>query len=495
MNLNGVCKNQELLEKINYIVHRENPVYLVGGAIRDFLLGKVSNDLDFVVGNDLIKTARAVAEAVGGAFYVMDTERLTARVIYQGQERFILDFAQMRGNTIDEDLQKRDFTINAIGLDIKNPRQLLDPLSGAQDLHDKVLRSCNSEAFLDDPLRILRAIRLAFQIDLTVEKKTLEQLKNAVPNLTLVSVERIRDELFRILEGKRIHSSVRTLELLGVLDVLFPELIVLKKNKIPTIPEQSAWNITLSTLRHLELFFCNFSERGGHTNADNLICAVLISLLGKYRSQINQHYSKSLAGERRLRAIILLAAIYLGFGEIPENADEINGYPEIYPIDHKTLTLFFKNKFALSLNESERLSTILRYQTVLDNMAEQILQQNRRAIFRYFKLTGEAGLDIGIIKLSQFLSIYQGSELGEDLGKWVSILDILFDNWWEKQDETIHPPRFINGNDLEMHLGINPGPVMGVALSDLEEAQAAGEVHNREEAISFINNWKILHEK
>ena len=183
MILNGLCKNQELLEKIIDIVPDEQGVYLVGGAIRDFLLGKESHDLDFVVRKELKRTARTVAEVVGGAFYMMDKERLTARVIYQGQERFILDFALMRGNTIEEDLLKRDFTINAIGLDLNNPAQMLDPLRGAQDLHDKLLRCCNNEAFLDDPVRILRAVRLAFQIDLKFEKKTLQQLKNAVPNL------------------------------------------------------------------------------------------------------------------------------------------------------------------------------------------------------------------------------------------------------------------------------------------------------------------------
>ncbi len=418
---------------------------------------------------------------------------MTARVIYQGQERFILDFAQMRGNTIEEDLYKRDFTINAIGLDLKNPSQILDPLQGAQDLHDKVLRTCNNEAFLDDPVRILRAIRLAFQIDLKLEKKTLRQLKNAVPNLTLVSVERVRDELFRILENKHVHSSISTLDLLGVLDVIFPEFIALKKNEISTIPEQSSWNFTLSTLRHLELLFSILSGKGRPTNAENLVYAVMISYLGKYRARINEHYLKTLAGERPLLAIIMLASIYSVFGQIPGDADGINHYPPINPIDHGKLSIYFKNKFALSTNESDRLSTILRYQTVLDNMADQILQQDRRTIFRYFKITGEAGLDLGMIKLARYLSLNQGSEFGADLEKWVSLLDILFDNWWEKQDISIHPPRLITGHDLDLHGGIKPGPVMGMVLSDLEEAQAAGEVHNREEALTFVNNWKISH--
>ena len=86
-------------------------------------------------------------------------------------------------------------------------------------------------------------------------------------------------------------------------------------------------------------------------------------------------------------------------------------------------------------------------------MAEKILQQDRRSIYRYFNITGEAGLDIGMIKLAQFASNYRGSELGQDLGKWVTILDTLFENWWEKHDVTIHPPRLITGHDLESDPG------------------------------------------
>ena len=134
-------------------------------------------------------------------------------------------------------------------------------------------------------------------------------------------MERIRDELFRILDGKKIHSTIHALDILGVLDIILPELMALKKIEISTTPEQSGWNFTLSMLRNLELIFSIFTGKDGHPDAENLIYAIMISHLGKYRSRINDHYSKTLAGERALHTIIMLAAIYLEFGQIPGRVD------------------------------------------------------------------------------------------------------------------------------------------------------------------------------
>ena len=146
-------------------------VYLVGGAVRDVLLGRASHDLDFAVPTDGIKLARRVANKMKGAFYPLDVERDTGRVILTHEEktRTILDFATYRGADIETDLRDRDFTINAIAYDL-NTQSIFDPLNGANDVRVKLIRACASESLENDPVRVLRAIRLAvglgFQIEL-----------------------------------------------------------------------------------------------------------------------------------------------------------------------------------------------------------------------------------------------------------------------------------------------------------------------------------------
>jgi poly(A) polymerase len=144
-------------------------VYLVGGAVRDLLAGRRTHDLDFAVSGDVRPLARQAADLLNGAFYMLDEERNTARVIFQeDDQRSRMDFAALRSNNLHSDLEGRDFTINAMALDLANPETLLDPLHGAQDLLHKILRICNPHSIEDDPVRILRAVRLSLDFGLRI---------------------------------------------------------------------------------------------------------------------------------------------------------------------------------------------------------------------------------------------------------------------------------------------------------------------------------------
>src|SRR5512146_2934873 len=138
-------------------------VYLVGGALRDLLLKRACHDLDFAMPGDPRKLARQVANELRGDFFVLDDERNTVRVIYHTQpaERIFLDFCGLRGSDIESDLRARDLTVNALALEIHHPEKLIDPTGGLKDLRAKTLRACSANAFHDDPVRVMRAVRQA----------------------------------------------------------------------------------------------------------------------------------------------------------------------------------------------------------------------------------------------------------------------------------------------------------------------------------------------
>src|SRR5271169_3006684 len=144
-------------------------LYLVGGAVRDLLLDRVSYDLDFAVAEDAIHIARRAANALHADFYVLDESFDTARVILPVENglRDILDFAAFRGSDLESDLRGRDFTINAIAFDLRN-QTILDPLGGASDLRAKLIRACSELSLQDDPIRILRAVRQAAAFDFRI---------------------------------------------------------------------------------------------------------------------------------------------------------------------------------------------------------------------------------------------------------------------------------------------------------------------------------------
>ena len=161
-------------------------VYLVGGAVRDALLGRPIHDLDFVLERDAIKTARHIADALQADFYPLDSERDTGRVIVTNADgtHMLMDFASFRGadpstgsgQSLETDLDGRDFTLNAIALKLSD-NSLYDPLGGAMDLKEKRLRACSPSAFTDDPVRILRGVRLAANFGFHILPETRAAMK------------------------------------------------------------------------------------------------------------------------------------------------------------------------------------------------------------------------------------------------------------------------------------------------------------------------------
>ena len=229
------------------LVVKGPPVYLIGGAVRDLLLKRPAHDLDFAMPGDVRRVSRATANALDGAFYMLDEERSTARVIFHDAEvgRFVLDFAALRAGTLEGDLRSRDFTVNAIALDMNQPDELIDPLHGAQDLKDRVLRMCSPRSFEDDPLRVLRGVRQALAYSFRILPDTWHAMQAAAPQLERVSMERKRDEIFRMAEGHGFASALRMLDQLDVLDQLFPECVQLKDLKPGPPHRLDAWEHTL----------------------------------------------------------------------------------------------------------------------------------------------------------------------------------------------------------------------------------------------------------
>ncbi|MDJ0620609.1 MAG: CCA tRNA nucleotidyltransferase [Calothrix sp. MO_192.B10] len=169
------------------------PVYMVGGAVRDALLGRSSEylDLDFVLSADAIEAARRIAKYYHAGFVILDRERKIARVVFP---QATVDFAQQEGDSLATDLCRRDFTINAIAYN-PHTQEIIDPLQGCVDLENKLLRMVSPTNLADDPLRLLRAYRQASQLGFAIEANTQGIIRNLASNITQVAVERVRVEL------------------------------------------------------------------------------------------------------------------------------------------------------------------------------------------------------------------------------------------------------------------------------------------------------------
>lgn len=174
------------------------PVYAVGGAVRDELLGRVRSqlDLDLVVPRGAIELARTLAAEYRAGFVILDAERYIARVVFP---EMTVDIAQQEGESIDRDLARRDFTLNAIAYDLQTQRTI-DPFNGTQDIQQRTIRMISKANLIDDPLRLLRAYRQGAQLDFSIESATLLTIRELAPLLTNVSAERVLAELRYLLQ-------------------------------------------------------------------------------------------------------------------------------------------------------------------------------------------------------------------------------------------------------------------------------------------------------
>ena len=479
----------------------DQPLYLIGGAVRDMLLGRVSHDLDFGLPGDALTVARQIANKIGAAYYPLDSERGAARLvlIHEDGKRDVLDFAAFRGDDLEEDLRGRDFTLNAIALDVRS-EELYDPLGGAADLRAKILRFCSPTSLSDDPIRILRGVRLAANFGFGIQPETREAMKDAVSGLIDVSAERQRDEFFKILEGKQSSTALRALEMLGALSVLFPELSALKDLAQSAPHVDDVWRHTLSAMRHLSNILGALSPEYDSAKAAEFYNGLLVIKLGRYRKNLAAHFAESLTTDRSLYGLLFFAALYHDVGKGVTGKTEDDGRIRFLRHENEGAEIIFDRarKLHLSNDEADRLKRIIRGHLRIHDMARRMLDEreqakddelagfpSRRSIYRFFRDTREAGVDIILLSLADLRAAY-GHTLPESL--WKAELDIcriLLENYWEKPAEVVKPPSLLNGHEVMRMFDLTPSPKVGNLLEAIREGQAMGEILDRDDALSF----------
>jgi len=471
-------------------------IYLVGGAVRDALLGRESHDLDFAVPETGIKLARQVANKLQGAFYPLDNERDTGRVVLISKEgtRTIMDFATYRGADIEADLRDRDFTVNAIAYNLQT-ETILDPLNGASDVRAKLIRACAPDSLENDPVRVLRGVRLAAGLGFQIDKETRQKMKRAAGRLRSVSPERLRDELFRILGGPQARTAIRALEMLGALPHLLPELPALKGVEQPTPHVYDVWNHTLATMNHLEEILAALAPGYNPESTGDLFTGLLVLRLGRYREQFATHFANSLNADRSVRGLLFFAALYHDVAKPASKTTADDGCIRFWGHDEQGTEMSTERANALHLSNGEihRLRLIIRNHMRIHfhstRMEVEHKTPSRRAIYRFFRDAGEAGVDLSLLALADTRAT-RGHTLTQET--WTAALDvcrIFLENYWEKPAETVSPPRLLDGNEIMTELNLKPGPRIGEILEAIREAQATGKVNTRDEALSFGREW------
>jgi len=443
-----------------FLQDRSVKAYLVGGYVRDRLLGQESHDVDFAIEGDALGLARTVADWMRGPFVPLDEERGTGRVVTRDEhgQRVFIDFVVLQGRDITEDLSRRDFTIDAIALDIHDLSRFIDPYDGRGDLEAGLVRAVSETAFRDDPLRTLRAVRLAAELNLRIEPRTEEQIRRDAGLIAAVSAERVRDELSKTLAQPGAASSLRYLDELGLLRVILPETKAVKG----TGQFERSLEV-VKALEHLYAIICQSPISNLQSPISNL-----------HPDRLLSHLSQFTSGDRQRLVLLKLVAFLCGVAE------------DVKPVGLALRRLRF-SRGEVSLGR-----TIAAYRGRLGQLraAGTI---TRRDVYRFFRDTGEAGLDLLLLFLADRWAAQGATRSDLDrIGAtvlWegdVKFAAALLKDYYERHTEVISPPKLISGDDLMETFGLEEGPRLGELLEAVREAQAVGEIRTRRGALDYV---------
>lgn len=433
--------------------------YLVGGTVRDLLIGQDTHDLDFAVQGSGLALARYVADQLGGSFVPLDRERRTGRVILAHADPSTpqyLDIASLRGQDLQSDLQGRDFTLNAIAIaPTEEGWRIEDPLGGQQDLSQGILRLASPSGFEDDPVRTLRAVRMQVQFSFVIEPTTRRRLRAAVPLLEHVSAERVRDEWFKILQLREATIALKELSELGLLEVV-----------TPTAARAEHLDHALATVRATERLWATLNAPTDQPQPG--LERQLPESLQRLGPHLQRRYTAHICDERSTLALLKCAALL--------HAPPIDG-------------VAFAAQWKLSKREGQLLNTAIHdYPKVQALVKSRGL--TRRNIYRFFSDTGEPGIDAAMLSLAHTIAVTQKDQNKEDLKRQAKAVAQLLEAWFEHHDTQIAPTPLLSGKEVMRTLERQAGPQIGELLRALIEGQAAGEILTRQQALAYLQRWK-----
>ncbi|UCG44225.1 MAG: HDIG domain-containing protein [candidate division WOR-3 bacterium] len=436
----------------------ERRLYLVGGTLRDILLERQPEDFDFAVSGSGVEFARAFADRVRGKFVVLSEPDDEARVVSRGR---VFDFNGFGVKTIDDDLRRRDFTINAMACEVlpEGVGGLLDPFRGSDDLRAAVIRPVTPDSLRADPLRLLRGLRLGLELGLSVHDSVLEQGRSV--SLSRTAAERIGSELLRILECPRSCDALIRLHQLGRLAEILPDFA-------PVLEDDD--------LRQHSFRTC--------VKVDEVVSAPsFFSGFGPEWQAYFDRWEAETEADRGLpyrRAVLKLCGLLHDIAKPQTRFSTAGGDTHFYGHDTlgaRTAEKMVRRSLRLSKPQVKMVHTHVQEHMRLHLLATGS-ELSDRAIRRFFRDLGDEAFGMMITCYADgWATAGRTSHLESTITRMIR----------QKRDEDARAAvtRFVNGHDL-IALGLEPGPAFKVILQELEDLQLEGTIGSREQGLEYL---------
>jgi poly(A) polymerase len=470
-----------LTEISHFLAAKEISSFLVGGFVRDALLGRATADIDIAVAADALDVAREFALQIDGSYVPLDDVNRVGRVV-PPDKKWQVDFTTLQGD-IRQDLSRRDFTIDAIAIGFDksldsavDADDIIDPFHGRTDLDKRLLRAVDANVFEADAARLVRAVRLATELDFRIEESTESLISGSRSLINSVAGERLREELLRLLALPGARQHLFYLDKLGLLTTLFPELTQAKGVAQPKVHFWDVFDHSLQTVAAVEFVL--------RESAWEFARADILSSV-PWSDRLSRHFDREISSGSTGRSLLKLAALFHDIAKpqtrtMDEGRARFLGHPE----EGATTATDIMTRLRFSNREIQLVALLVKYHLRPTQMSNEGMP-TKRAIYRFFRDTSEAGIDLLFLCLADHLAT-RGPLLDPiDWREHARLTAYVLDRHFEEENLSM-PPKIIDGHDVMQTLGSSPGPLIGELLEALREARAAGEITTRAQALEYL---------
>ncbi|GHT39539.1 HDIG domain-containing protein [Bacteroidia bacterium] len=481
--------------------------FYVGGCVRDGILKRPSGDIDVALPGANIKAeAFALAKKLDAGVFEMDAQFGVWRLITR-RDKLQIDLTALQGKNLEEDLTRRDFTINSLAVSVTakpkikikaaggrnyfllsvKPKDIVDLRGGLKDLKLKTVRSNGAKVFEDDPLRALRALRTAAELNFKIDKQTLKQVKKYSHLIIKSAPERVREELIRIFNCQDVKKNLEILDAAGLLNALLPLLKDQKKCARVYYGKGGVFGHTLMTAARMEYLLEN-----------------LKTVYPAYHKKI-EPYAKD-------AALYKMTALLHDIAK-PATAKKTGGRLRFFYHEEQGARMaeeILKN-LRYSTSEIRLICAIIRNHLRPSNLASNDVITDR-GLFKFFRDMGEAAVPLLLLCWADYASYVTDAQLKKILPlsskpvmtideaktkssvsktlRHMQVLNFMFKKYFAASPK-INPPKLINGSDVMAALQIPPGPRVGELLEKVTLAQVDGKIKTKEDALKFLKQIKL----
>jgi poly(A) polymerase len=455
------------------------PIWWVGGPVRDELLKRPWLDGD-VACKGAQRLAKSISRRLSAKLIVLDERYRIYRVIPPSDEG-TLDVAELQGKTIQDDLSRRDFSINAMARRV-GETTVIDPWNGTADLRRRKIRALSQRVLKEDPIRRLRAFRFSAQLGFSIEAKTLAWIRKG--SLQTIAAERIREEFLKLLSARAAGPTLEAMDRAGLLIELVEELEACRWSARSFYGKGGVLKHSLNTVKNLEwlLYGLSLTSPRRKSGASSMDWApTFVGVTSKALS--TQSYLQELIGGHPRSAWLKLGALLHDIGK-PATAQKIKGRLRFFGHEETGADMVspLARRLRLSRQETQLIRQLVKHHMRLGGLAAAA-GVTPKAYFRYWRdLEGE-GAGMILVSLADHFDYIPRRRWGKNTDPVERLARKLLA---QNALAPVTLPRLIDGHWIMRALKLKPSPLIGKILEQVQDAQADGKIKTKKEALKFI---------